>query len=1025
MKCFIAERDIPAQGDWEVELRQQIRGCQLLLLLLTPASRDSVEVQKEISLADSENKEIWVVEWKPTRIGDAFNGRRFLERQFFRPYQTAGGEPFEEVLTKMNERWPAREGVFRGRVMLNNCPYPGPRPFSDQFADLFFGRLESAQALKAAVNRNTRVLLVWGPSGAGKTSLLTVGLGKALPPHCFYSKPVEGSSSTALLSRLYARVAGDSPAGAEADDEAAEKIVGAIEQAPETDFVFCFDQMENFFTWPQPKPEEINRFFEGLRSILRLSPKRVTILISFRKESLADVQPHVKRFFAEDWSEFTVRKLTSRDAVICITEPAACRGVEFEEDLAKALIAPIEDPGSGGEPVVDPMNIQKVCQALWQDVARKRSKARASCIDRNILPEILGKDEGLEKNAAQYVSDVLREYLRARISEIAKSLPADTAGPRPEEYVLLSLLEFVGPNNVRQRVRERTSKEGRHVGRLSMDVVNQLVSSGLVQRCGDREYELAHDALADEIGKHGESSGSVSAMKNLDSVLARESDSSGLDSGFNRDSELLARLEPVRENKWPFQKEEAELIFRRALGDHRRSVRGAKISVDAWAEILAAKAPERLIQALCDGLADVQESVQLDVLHLLLKSKIRELVKRTAAETLGARLSEIALDTGRSHEVREKASQALSSLGYDQTVANLFASYSKRETRFRARTALALVRHAEDRSDRVSAAFLKQWKALGWLSRVAILTQLWRWRLQQSYGRIFYMIMIAAPVTAIGAALPFIPLGHFGASLTMDTDYSAAAGIFHGISGGVVWGIGVTTGLLIYCVVLRGGWLRNTGSEAIGMALAGAVGGAIGGLVNTLVISLVFVREGLYRAGWFSDNYAWTPKLHQVFSVTFHGWITPIFGAALGVGIGLSLKSILADPAETWAGQSAQPFCKTEFGKSLRRVCAHVMGRSWHNVLWIAVGAICAALIISPGKGVCDGSLHSKLDATCDKQPLLPSRQVRSAGLGLVILGGSIGQEIAFLLGLLSVRFGVNLKETREFLGCAHSDSAA
>lgn len=158
---------------------------------------------------------------------------------------------------------------------------------------------------------------------------------------------------------------------------------------------------------------------------------------------------------------------------------------------------------------------------------------------------------------------------------------------------------------------------------------------------------------------------------------------------------------------------------------------------------------------------------------------------------------------------------------------------------------------------------------------------------------------------------------------------------------------------------------------------------------------------------------------------TRHGWITPVFGAALGIGIGLSLQSILADPAETWAGKSPTPFSKGEFGKCLRRVCGHVMGRSWHNVLWIAAGAICAALIISPGPGVCDGSLHTPLAQTCDKQPRLPSRQLRSAGLGIVILGGSIGQEIAFLLGLLSVRFGVNLKENREFLGCAHSDTAA
>lgn len=1025
IRCFFAERDIPAQSYWEVNLRNQIRSCQLFLLLFSPASRDSVEVQKEVTLADAEGKEIWVVELEPTKLIEFFKSRSFLERQFFRPYQNAGPDSLLPLISRIEKRWPARETCFRGRVTLDNCPYPGPAPFSKEFADLFFGRLESAQALRAAVTGDKRVLLVWGPSGAGKTSLLTVGLGKALAPHYFYSNPVDGNSAATLLSGLGRRISFDSRPKRQSDAEPVSEVLAAIEERPETDFVFCFDQMENFFTWPPPKVEEINHFLESLRTILLQAPKRVTVLISFRKESLADVQPHIKRFFEDNWGEFIVRKLTSRDAVICMTEPAACRSVYFDDKLAKALIEPIEDQASGGEPVVDPMNIQKICQELWREVATRRSKAAAWCIDENILPEILTKDEGLKKNASLYVSNVLRQYLRQRISQIADSLPEHSAGPRPEEYVLLSLLEFVGPNNVRQRVRERTTKDGPRVGRLSLDVVNQLVGSVLVRRCGDKEYELAHDALAEEVAKYGESSASVSAMKNLDSVLARESQSPETGTGFNRDSELLARLEPVRENKWPFQTEEADLIFRRALGDHRRTVRGAKISVDAWARILAEKAPDRLIQALADGLSDAQETVQLDVLDLLLKSDVRDLLRASEAEPLGVRLSDIALDSDRPHEVREKASQALASLRYETTIGNLFASYKKPETRHRARTALALVRHAEDRFDSMTPSSQTQWRSVSWLGRLGILTELWRWRWQQSYRWMLYMIMLAAPVTAIGAALPFIPLGHFGASLTMDTDYSAAAGIFHGFSGGVVWGIGVTAGLLIYCVILRGGRIRRNRTDAMGMALAATTGGFLGGIVNTLVIALVFVREGLYRAGWFATNEATAPKLHQVFVCTRHGWIMPIFGAFLGVGIGLSLNAILGDSKERWRGRSASPLAKTEINKSFRRVCANVFERSWQNVLWIAMAVICAALIIRPGKGLCDVTVRT-LDPTCSQQPKLPSKWVRSAGLGVVILGGSLGQEIGFLFGLLSVQFGVNLKENREFLRSArHLEAAA
>ena len=53
--------------------------------------------------------------------------------------------------------------------------------------------------------------------------------------------------------------------------------------------------------------------------------------------------------------------------------------------------------------------------------------------------------------------------------------------------------------------------------------------------------------------------------------------------------------------------------------------------------------------------------------------------------------------------------------------------------------------------------------------------------------------------------------------------------------------------------------------------------------------------------------------------------------------------------------------------------------------------------------------------------PLLPAEWKRTAGLALVILGGSLGQEISFLFGLLSVQRGVNLKENRDFVRPAYA----
>lgn len=60
-----------------------------------------------------------------------------------------------------------------------DCPYQGVHPFTQEDADLFFGRGTAVEELLEAL-RNERLLLVVGPSGSGKSSLIQAGLIPAL-----------------------------------------------------------------------------------------------------------------------------------------------------------------------------------------------------------------------------------------------------------------------------------------------------------------------------------------------------------------------------------------------------------------------------------------------------------------------------------------------------------------------------------------------------------------------------------------------------------------------------------------------------------------------------------------------------------------------------------------------------------------------------------------------------------------------------------------------------------------------------
>lgn len=59
------------------------------------------------------------------------------------------------------------------------CPYVGLAPFEDDHADYFFGRSRDAEKLADNV-LHAPITVLFGPSGVGKTSLLNVGLPRAL-----------------------------------------------------------------------------------------------------------------------------------------------------------------------------------------------------------------------------------------------------------------------------------------------------------------------------------------------------------------------------------------------------------------------------------------------------------------------------------------------------------------------------------------------------------------------------------------------------------------------------------------------------------------------------------------------------------------------------------------------------------------------------------------------------------------------------------------------------------------------------
>jgi hypothetical protein len=209
---------------------------------------------------------------------------------------------------------------------------------------------------------------MYGPSAVGKTSLLTVGLKGVLPANCFYPKPIEGVTAAGLIRGLLKELSGQMapPSSQAREEDALNRILSFIQRGRSNRYVFCFDQMENLFTG---NPREIDAFFEALGTILNGSQRPVTILISFRKESLSEVQEYVDKYFPDNWDSLILSNLSGEEAQQCIIEPAARRNVAFDPELARALIKALEKDSETGGAAVNAMDIQKVCVSLWRQVA--------------------------------------------------------------------------------------------------------------------------------------------------------------------------------------------------------------------------------------------------------------------------------------------------------------------------------------------------------------------------------------------------------------------------------------------------------------------------------------------------------------------------------------------------------------------------------------------------------------------------------------------------------------------------------
>ena len=390
---------------------------------------------------------------------------------------------------------------------LPQVPYRHLQWFSREHAEVFFGRGREIRELYQRVtsDESPPVLLFYGQSGVGKSSLLDAGLLPRLEGSC-QSRYARRAQELGLLGTLHRAL------GNEAGGVTIAEAWQAAEQVNGQPMLVVLDQAEECFTRPDAgRPNELSELAAALERTFRdpAHRPRGKLLLSFRKEWLAEIEaalaevklPRAKIFLARLGREGIIEAVTGPARVPRLRDQW---GLTIEDGLAEFIADELlEDPGSNIGPT-----LQILLTKMWAEVTK--TDATHPRYDRELYLSL--KRKGV----------LLKDFLDQQLKELRSRW--DTTRAMGDTGLALDILHYhtTPLGTAEGRTADELAKAYGHVGRSMnqslrragsdspdgppSNFVGSLLSdfkdlSLLVDAPGDRQSEasvtrLTHDTLA-------------------------------------------------------------------------------------------------------------------------------------------------------------------------------------------------------------------------------------------------------------------------------------------------------------------------------------------------------------------------------------------------------------------------------------------------------------------------------------------------------------------------------------------------
>ncbi|MCP4398363.1 MAG: hypothetical protein GY801_13835 [bacterium] len=441
--------------------------------------------------------------------------------------------------------------------MLSNTdnPYVGPRAFEEEDSRNFFGRkAETRQLASLAIAH--RVVVLYAPSGAGKTSLLKAGLipylkkrkrikilpicrvGGDLPPDVD-GKQVKNIYILNTLVDLASEAAQTVELLNQSLTEGLSSYV-MLQNEPKRALpsLLIIDQFEELFTTHSGRYPERADFFLQLQHSLQRYPN-LSLLLAMREDYIAQLDSYAAQLPDRLRTRFRLELLGEETARQAVREPAQTADIEFTDaavqqlvdDLRKVQVQQADDTTKeqfGRH--VEPVQLQVVCRRLWEQ-----------------LPDDATQIGTTDLETVGNVDTALADYYADRTTKTAEQTKVRERTIR--EWFDRQLITEQGIRG--QVLRGQEQSQG-----LDNLAIAPLVDAHLVRaekRLNATWYELAHDRLIEPV----RSSNAEWFQKHL-SPLQRQAD---LWENQNRSSGLLLRDDALNKaERWAAENQD-ELTY--------------------------------------------------------------------------------------------------------------------------------------------------------------------------------------------------------------------------------------------------------------------------------------------------------------------------------------------------------------------------------------------------------------------------------------------------------------------------------